>query len=95
MPIHSHPAAGVPPFSMQNTPPTANPHNVSGPMDCADIIAEHFVFDVNRLRRKTIYFRCPSESLISGANSSLVPVVKFHHDESFENGLLVAVFVSR
>ncbi|GIY96037.1 hypothetical protein CEXT_28081 [Caerostris extrusa] len=40
MPLQSHPAAGIPPFSMQNTPPTALPHPVSGPMDCADIIGE-------------------------------------------------------
>ncbi|GIZ00744.1 hypothetical protein CEXT_38261, partial [Caerostris extrusa] len=25
---------------MQNTPPTAQPHPSSGPMDCADIIGE-------------------------------------------------------
>ncbi|GIY32296.1 hypothetical protein CDAR_619611 [Caerostris darwini] len=40
MSLQSHPAAGIPPFSKQNTPPTALPHPVSGPMDCADIIGE-------------------------------------------------------
>ncbi|GIY61919.1 uncharacterized protein CEXT_68291 [Caerostris extrusa] len=33
MPLRSHPATGIPPFSMQNTPPTTQPHPVSDPMD--------------------------------------------------------------
>ncbi|GIX74028.1 hypothetical protein CDAR_594501 [Caerostris darwini] len=40
IPLQFHPAAGIPPFSMQNTPPTALPHPADAPMGCADILRE-------------------------------------------------------